>query len=127
MSEYSRGENSPVGLDVHGLTNLKNVFWNLPTPALYEEALKRDEAIMAHLGPLIVRTGQFTGRSPKDKFIVDEPSSHDHIWWGRSIVLSTLKTLMSYTVAWRLTCNQKMFLSKIAGVALILTTGCQCA
>lgn len=83
MSEYSRGQHSPVGLDVHGLTNLKNAFWNLPTPALYEEALKRDEAIMAHLGPLIVRTGQFTGRSPKDKFIVDEPSSHDHIWWGK--------------------------------------------
>jgi phosphoenolpyruvate carboxykinase (ATP) len=59
------------------------VYWNLPTPALYEEALKRNEGIMAHLGPLVVRTGQFTGRSPNDKFIVDEPSSHDHIWWGK--------------------------------------------
>jgi phosphoenolpyruvate carboxykinase (ATP) len=56
--------------------------WNLPTPALYEEALKRNEGLMAHLGPLVVRTGQFTGRSPNDKFIVDEPTSRSCVWWG---------------------------------------------
>jgi phosphoenolpyruvate carboxykinase (ATP) len=56
--------------------------WNLPTPALYEEALKRNEGIMAHLGPLVVRTGQFTGRSPNDKFIVDEETSRGCVWWG---------------------------------------------
>jgi phosphoenolpyruvate carboxykinase (ATP) len=37
---------------------------------------------MSHLGPLVVRTGQFTGRSPKDKFIVEESTSRDQIWWG---------------------------------------------
>jgi phosphoenolpyruvate carboxykinase (ATP) len=58
------------------------MYWNLPTPALYEEALKRNEGIMAHLGPLVVRTGQFTGRSPNDKFIVDEPTSRGCVWWG---------------------------------------------
>ncbi len=83
MTEYSVGKYSPIGLDTHGLTNLKSIYWNLSTPALYEEALKRDEGIMAHLGPLVVRTGQFTGRSPNDKFVVDEPSSHDNIWWGK--------------------------------------------
>jgi phosphoenolpyruvate carboxykinase (ATP) len=73
-----------VGLDAQGLDkNLKSVYWNLPTPALYEEAIKRSEGILSHLGPLVVRTGQFTGRSPNDKFIVDEPSSRDHIWWGK--------------------------------------------
>jgi phosphoenolpyruvate carboxykinase (ATP) len=56
--------------------------WNLPSPALYEEALKRNEGIIAHLGPLVVRTGQFTGRSPNDKFIVDEPTSRGCVWWG---------------------------------------------
>ncbi|HBY95091.1 MAG TPA: phosphoenolpyruvate carboxykinase (ATP) [Chloroflexi bacterium] len=83
MPEYSPRPRSKIGLDAQGLVNLKAVYWNLPTPALYEETLKRQEGIMAHLGPLVVRTGQFTGRSPNDKFIVDEPTSHDKIWWGK--------------------------------------------
>jgi phosphoenolpyruvate carboxykinase (ATP) len=65
-----------------GIRNANTVWWNLPTPALYEQALQRREALMAHLGPLVVRTGQFTGRSPKDKYIVREPSSEARIWWG---------------------------------------------
>ncbi|HKG25076.1 MAG TPA: phosphoenolpyruvate carboxykinase (ATP), partial [Thermomicrobiales bacterium] len=63
------------GLDHHGLTNLGTTYWNLPTPRLYEEAVQRREGRIAHLGPLVVRTGQHTGRSPNDRFIVREPSS----------------------------------------------------
>jgi phosphoenolpyruvate carboxykinase (ATP) len=55
----------------------------LATPALYEEAIKRNEGIISHLGPLVVRTGQFTGRSPNDKFVVKEPTSDEFIWWGK--------------------------------------------
>jgi phosphoenolpyruvate carboxykinase (ATP) len=66
-----------------GLTNLGRVHWDLPTSALYEEAIRRYEGGLSHLGPLVVRTGQYTGRLPKDKFFVREPSSEAKIWWGK--------------------------------------------
>ena len=69
-------------LDGVGLKNLGNVYWNLSTAALYEEAVRRGEAWISHLGPLVVRTGQHTGRSPNDKFVVREPSSEKQIAWG---------------------------------------------
>ena len=75
-------ENS-MGLQQHGITNINRVYWNLSTPVLYEEIIRRREGFLAHLGPLAVRTGQYTGRASKDKFIVDEPSSHDKIWWSK--------------------------------------------
>ena len=58
------------------------VHHNLAVPALYEAAIQRDEGVIAAGGPLVVRTGMHTGRSPKDKFVVDEPASREKIWWG---------------------------------------------
>ncbi len=55
---------------------------NLSTAELYEYAARRSEGIISAHGSLVVRTGQHTGRSPKDKFIVREPSSEANIWWG---------------------------------------------
>jgi len=55
---------------------------NLSVARLYELAVARGEGQLAADGPLVVRTGQHTGRSPLDKFTVDEPSSHDKVWWG---------------------------------------------
>jgi phosphoenolpyruvate carboxykinase (ATP) len=83
MQKHLSIPHSHIGLESHGLVNLRSSSWNLTTGELYEEAMKRSEGLVAHLGPLVVRTGQFTGRSPKDKFIVDEPSSRDNIWWGK--------------------------------------------
>jgi phosphoenolpyruvate carboxykinase (ATP) len=65
------------------LENLGDAYWDLPTPALYEEAIRRREGMLSHLGPFVVQTTPYTGRLPKDRFLVREPSSEDKIWWGK--------------------------------------------
>ena len=55
---------------------------NLSVAELYEDAIRHGEGLVAADGPLVVLTGKHTGRSPQDKFIVDEPASHAKIWWG---------------------------------------------
>jgi len=70
------------GLESLGLKNLGQVYWNLSVPQLVEHAIGRQEGTLASNGALCIRTGKYTGRSPKDKFIVDEPSIHDEIDWN---------------------------------------------
>src|SRR2546423_724146 len=72
----------PRGLERDGIES-DRVHWNLSTAALYEEAIRRQEAVIAAEGPLACRTGQHTGRSPNDKFFVREPSSEGNIAWGK--------------------------------------------
>jgi phosphoenolpyruvate carboxykinase (ATP) len=69
-------------LAVHGLRVGGRVLRNPTTSQLYTAALDHGEGVLAEGGPLVVDTGRFTGRSPKDKFVVHEPGSEDRIWWG---------------------------------------------
>ena len=67
-----------------GSKNLNNVYWNLSVPALYEEAVRRHEGSVADGGALVVRTGVHTGRSPNDKFFVEDSGSKSRIDWGKT-------------------------------------------
>ena len=78
----TRSVASSWGLENHGLVNTGAVHWNPTVPALYEHGLRRGEGVLAAGGGFVTETGEYTGRSPKDKFIVDEPSSSADIWWG---------------------------------------------
>ena len=69
-------------LSTSGIRYPRRVLWNLSTAALTQEAVFRGEATLAHGGPIVVRTGEFTGRSPKDKYIVEEPNTGGEVWWG---------------------------------------------
>ena len=71
-------------LDHVGLKNTRHVHWNLPMATLVEEAVQRNEGILAKEGPLVVKTGIHTGRSAGDKFVVREPSVEKHIWWDNN-------------------------------------------
>src|SRR5215468_10836989 len=77
-TEVERG----LGLEREGIET-HSAKWNLSVAALYEEALRRNEGVLAANGPLACRTGQHTGRSPNDKFVVREPSSEAEIAWGK--------------------------------------------
>ena len=61
---------------------IEPTYRNLSTAELYEHAVRNGEGIISAHGSLVVRTGKHTGRSPKDKFVVEEPSSAHKIWWG---------------------------------------------
>jgi phosphoenolpyruvate carboxykinase (ATP) len=69
-------------LAAHGLRAGGRVLRNPSTSQLYAAALDSGEGVLSDSGGLVVDTGRFTGRSPKDKFIVREPGSEERIWWG---------------------------------------------
>ena len=74
---------SSYGLEHHGIVHPNDVYWTLNTSPLYEQAILRREGHVGHLGPLVVRTGQYTGRSPKDKFVVADEVNSPNIAWGK--------------------------------------------
>jgi phosphoenolpyruvate carboxykinase (ATP) len=69
-------------LEIDGLRNTTAVHRNLPLPLLYEEAIRRGEGLLAPGGAFVVSTGEYTGRTPKDKFTVEEAENKANIWWG---------------------------------------------
>jgi len=75
---------SEYGLANHGLVHLDRVYWNLPAPALYEEAVFRNEGKIVNGGALQVFTGKWTARAANEKYFVQEPTSEDKIDWGKN-------------------------------------------
>ncbi len=73
---------SRSGLDAHGIHDVARAHWNLGEAQLVEHAIRRGEGQLASDGALVVRTGQFTGRSPKDKFIVRDEVTEGTVNWG---------------------------------------------
>ncbi len=62
---------SEHGLDRHGIGDVATAYWNLSGPALYEQAISRQEGLVADGGALVVITGAHTGRSPKGPTLSD--------------------------------------------------------
>ncbi len=70
------------GIEKLGIINPSAVYRNLTPAQLTEHALRRGEGTLSNTGALVVKTGKYTGRSAKDKFIVDSAGVHDEIAWG---------------------------------------------
>ncbi|NNK79605.1 MAG: phosphoenolpyruvate carboxykinase [Litoreibacter sp.] len=75
-------------LEDQGITELGNVFYNYLEPSIIEEALKRGEGHLGQGGAFLCETGEFTGRSPKDKFTVRTATTEDSIWWENTNEMS---------------------------------------
>jgi len=69
------------GLKAQGLAPAR-AWWNQGVEALYEEAVRRGEGVIAADGPLVVETGAHTGRSARDKFVVRDGLTESTVWWG---------------------------------------------
>lgn len=76
-----RGKNADLKQSI-GLTNLGNQFWNLTPAELVEDTIINGQGVLSDTGALAVETGEFTGRSPKDRFIVLDEKTENSVWWG---------------------------------------------
>jgi len=70
------------------IINTKNIYYNFSVSRLVEEIIRRNEGIFVDNGAININTGKYTGRSPKDKFIVDESEVHNEIWWENNEAIS---------------------------------------
>lgn len=65
-----------------GLGNVETALWNLSPADLTEETIVLGQGLLSDTGALVIETGEFTGRSPKDRFIVCDETTEDAVWWG---------------------------------------------
>ncbi|HVB14956.1 MAG TPA: phosphoenolpyruvate carboxykinase [Stellaceae bacterium] len=70
------------GLGEQGMRHFGTVHWNLTAPYLYEHAVRRSEGVLGLGGSFVVNTGRHTGRSPRDKYIVNDSGTKDAVDWG---------------------------------------------
>ena len=71
-----------LALDKMGFTDIGQVLRNLPVEDIIENIVDHQEGTLGLNGAVMVDTGRYTGRSPKDKYFVDEESSNKNLWWG---------------------------------------------
>ncbi|MGB1074647.1 MAG: phosphoenolpyruvate carboxykinase (ATP) [Flavobacteriales bacterium] len=71
-----------ASLDAVKLEGVGRAHWNLPPAKLILQTLLRGEGVLTERGALAIETGEFTGRSPKDRFIVDDDLTHSEVDWG---------------------------------------------
>lgn len=81
MNEFGRKPNN-ADLGSLGIKNVDTIYWNLSPAELIEETILRGQGLLTHTGAIAVNTGEFTGRSPKDRFIVCDEKTENAVWWG---------------------------------------------
>ncbi|MCB0586496.1 MAG: phosphoenolpyruvate carboxykinase (ATP), partial [Phaeodactylibacter sp.] len=75
-------KNPAADLGKLGILRVRNAYWNLSPEALMEETVKREQGVLSNTGALAIQTGEFTGRSPMDRFIVMDENTAETVDWG---------------------------------------------
>ena len=75
-------KSSQISLKELGLEHVEMAYWNLHPSELVEDCIHRGDGFLTDTGALAVDTGEFTGRSPKDKFVVFDANTEKTVWWG---------------------------------------------
>src|SRR5438270_8114151 len=73
----------PPDLSAHGINRPGTVYANLSAAALTEHIVARKEGLLTDTGAIVAYTGKRTGRSPQDRYLLAEPTSEDHLAWGK--------------------------------------------
>ncbi|MDP4587255.1 MAG: phosphoenolpyruvate carboxykinase (ATP), partial [Flavobacteriales bacterium] len=81
MNQYGR-RSETASLDAIGLGHIGTAYWNLTPAELVEETIIQGQGILSNTGALAVDTGKFTGRSPKDRFVVCDENTENTVFWG---------------------------------------------
>ncbi|XOV67855.1 MAG: phosphoenolpyruvate carboxykinase (ATP) [Fluviicola sp.] len=76
-----KGNNTNLSESI-GLKNLGNQFWNLSPAELVEDTIINGQGVLTDTGAIAIETGEFTGRSPKDRFVVCDEKTENAVWWG---------------------------------------------
>src|SRR5690606_13486745 len=81
MKEIGK-KNPNFSISSIGLKDLKTVYWNQTPEQLVEETIKREQGVLSDTGAICINTGKFTGRSPKDRFIVKDSKTENSVDWN---------------------------------------------
>jgi len=81
MNNYGKKADN-ASLESIGLGQVENAFWNLTPAELVEETIVNGQGVLTDTGAIAIRTGEFTGRSPQDRFIVADAKTENSVWWG---------------------------------------------
>ncbi|MBN3517317.1 phosphoenolpyruvate carboxykinase (ATP) [Vibrio neptunius] len=98
MTVMEHAKAATIDLTKHGLHNVKEVVRNPSYEMLFEEETRADlegyeKGVVTELGAVAVDTGIFTGRSPKDKYIVKDATTEEHMWWTSDAVKNDNKPI----------------------------------
>jgi phosphoenolpyruvate carboxykinase (ATP) len=105
------------GLEGQGFRNLKSVRWNLMPAELYEIAIQRGEGKLAKDGPLVVLTGEHTGRSANDKFVVRDEQTESQVWWDNNKSMTPAHFDVLYTDMMKHAEGRELFAKDLFGGA----------